>query len=209
MGAISLRYSSWLLPCCRHSLLQSIRSCPFLGKVNFCDNRHVQLQQLCHDIQNILNVYHSHDDSIFFSPILSRSASYLMVASVATESISLQFPLPDCGYHYGCYTQSHSMCKVQIVLQELQTVTFMLCIIAFHLFRKCYTLHLNNSKAKVYLCNHCGRVSIFLSRLIYCIINLANTLVLLLIPVYIPISTGKQIICPEWDCLWNGIFSIV
>ena len=60
------------------------------------------------------------------------------------------------GPIYCCDSWSGSMCKVHIVLQELQAVAIMLHIMAFQLSIKLVALHLNNSTANAYLCNQGG-----------------------------------------------------
>ena len=57
------------------------------------------------------------------------------------------------------------MCKVYIALQEFQVLTLMLHRMAFHLSFKVVALHLDKRTANTYLCNQCGTVSHFLSRL--------------------------------------------
>ena len=57
------------------------------------------------------------------------------------------------------------MCRAHIGLQQLQAVALMLHRMVFTLPGKVVALHLDNSTAKAYLCNQCGTVSSFLSRL--------------------------------------------
>ena len=68
-------------------------------------------------------------------------------------------PLSVCGSWSG------SLCRAHIALQELHTVTMMLCRMAFHLSGKVVALYLDNSTEKAYLCNQDGTISPFLSRL--------------------------------------------
>ena len=77
------------------------------------------------------------------------------------------------------------MYKVHFALQELQAVVLMLHKIPFWLSVKVAALHLDNSIAKVYLCNQVGTVSLFLFTLTYCILNLANKHSIKIIPAYI------------------------
>ena len=94
---------------------------------------------------------------------------------------------------------------VHIALQELQAVTLMLCKIAFQLSRKAVALHLDNSTAKAYLFSQDGTVSLFLSKLASCILNLINKNGITLIPTHIlthlnvetdNLSWGRFV--PEW-----------
>ena len=78
------------------------------------------------------------------------------------------------------------MCRAHIALQELQAIAMMLHGMAFHLSGKVVALHLDNSTAKVYLCNQGGTVSPFLSRLAYQILSLTHRHDITLIPAYIP-----------------------
>ena len=94
-----------------HSLLwtQPILVCQvisFLGKANFCANRHAQLCQLCCILEsNLLNVCLSliHFSFLYF---FSNSASTLEIVSVVTESDCLGKEYSRCGYCYGCYALS-------------------------------------------------------------------------------------------------------
>ena len=78
-----------------------------------------------------------------------------------------------------------SLCRTHIALQEFQAIAMMLCRMAFCLFGKVVALHLDNSTAKVYLCNQGGTVSPFLSRLACWILILTNKCGITLIPAYI------------------------
>ena len=78
------------------------------------------------------------------------------------------------------------MCRAHIALQELQEVAMMLHRLAFHLSGMVVALHLDDSIAKLYLCNHSGTVSPFLSRLACWIMSLINNQSITLIPLYIP-----------------------
>ena len=63
------------------------------------------------------------------------------------------------------------------------------------------TLHLDNSTAKVYLCNQGGTVSPFLSRLAYLILSLTDKHGITLIPAYIPTHLNVEADFLSWDCL--------
>ena len=89
------------------------------------------------------------------------------------------------------------MHKAHIALQELQSVAFMLCSLAFQLSGKVVALHLDNSSAQAYLCNQGVTVSLF-SRLACCIMNLADKCGITLIPAYIPAH-----LCVEMT-IWHG-----
>ena len=69
----------------------------FLGKANFCDNGHSQLQRLCCVIQSdMLTVYHS--PIHLFSPIyfsFSASCQLEWLSHLQQSPIPLQFLLPD------------------------------------------------------------------------------------------------------------------
>ena len=62
----------------------------------------------------------------------------------------------------------------------------MLQKMAFSLSGKVIALHLENSTANAYLCNHGGTGSPFLSRMACQILSLTNKQSITLIPVYIP-----------------------
>ena len=90
-------------------------------------------------------------------------------------------------------TWSGSICKVHISLQEFQAVELMLHKIASQVCHKVVAFHLDNSTAKVYLCNQCGMTLPFLSRLAHHILNLANKHGITLIPVYIPTYLSVEV----------------
>ena len=79
-----------------------------------------------------------------------------------------------------------SLCKVHITLQELLVVTLMLHEMAFHLSHELHVLHLDNSTAKVYLCNQGGTGSSFHSRQACHILHLAYMHGITVSPAYIP-----------------------
>ena len=91
---------------------------------------------------------------------------------------------------------SGSVCRVHIALQKLQAVALMLCQMALHLAGKVVVLHLDNTTVKAYLCNQCGTVSPFLSRLAFpylihvCTVSKA-----------IDINERTQICLPNKECL--------
>ena len=66
------------------------------------------------------------------------------------------------------------MCKLHIALQELLAVALMLHRRAFKLSGKVVALLLHNTTLKAYLCNQGGTASPFLSRIAFCILNLAD-----------------------------------
>ena len=68
----------------------------------------------------------------------------------------------------------------------------MLCKVAFWLSGKVVALHLDNSTAKAYLCNQDGTASTFLSRLAFCILNLADIHGITHIPAYLPIDVNVE-----------------
>ena len=95
------------------------------------------------------------------------------LSQLQQSPVPLQFPLPDVVIatdamptHWAFYFQgsglplspsgpwSGSMCRAHIALQELQAIAMMLCRMAVPLSGKVFALHLDNSTAKAYLCNH-------------------------------------------------------
>ena len=117
-------------------------------------------------------------------------------------------------------TWSGSLSRAHIALQELQAVAVMLRRMAFCLSGKVVALHLDNSTAKVYLCNQGGIVSPFLSRLACCILSLTDKHGITLLPAYIPTHLNVEAdflsrdhLLPEWHllpqvaqaafCLWG------
>ena len=79
---------------------------------------------------------------------------------------------------------------------------------AFWLSGKVVALHLDNGTDKEYLCNQGGTASLFLSKLAYCILNLANKHGITLIQhTNLPISMWKLTIYHGEGWFWNGTFS--
>ena len=66
---------------------------------------------------------------------------------------------------------------------------------AFHLSSKVVVLQLVNSTASAYLCDQHGRLSIFLSRLAYHILDLADKHAVTAIQVYIPTHFNRPTLC--------------
>ena len=84
----------------------------------------------------------------------------------------------------------------------------MLCRMAFYLSGKVVALHLDNSMTKAYLCNQCGTVTPFLSKLACQILSLTNKHGITLIPAYIPTHLNVEAdylsrdqMLPEWHLL--------
>ena len=77
------------------------------------------------------------------------------------------------------------MCKVHIVLQELQAAVLMLHKMAFWLSGKVVALCLDNGTAKAYLWKQGDTASFFLSRLTCHILNLAKKHGNTVIPAYL------------------------
>ena len=94
---------------------------------------------------------------------------------------------------------SGSFSRAHIALQELQAVAVMLHRMAFHLSGNVVVLHLDNSTAKVYLCNQGGTVSPFLSRLACRILSLTNRHGITLLPAYIPTHLNVEADFLSWD----------
>ena len=201
----------------------------FLGKTNFCTNGHSQLWCLCHVIQSdMLSVYHS-PTQLFSCVHFSLSSLHQLewLSTLQQSAVPLHFPLPDVVIandatptHWAFYFQgsglllsvsgawSGSLSRAHIALQELQAVAIMLCRMAFHLSGKVVALHLDNSTAKVYLCNQGGTVSPFLSRLACQILSLTDKHGITLLPAYIPIHLNVEAdflsrdrMLPEWHLL--------
>ena len=188
-------------------MLQSCKVKSFLGKANFCTNGHSQLRLLWHVIQSHMLVftilpYNYCHMFIFLFPLYVNWNGWLTYNKVL---VPLHFPLPDVVIatdatctHWAFYFQgsglplsvsgawSGSLSRAHIALQELQAVAIMLHRMAFCLSGKVVALHLDNSTAKVYLCNQGGTVSPFLSRLACQILSLTNKHGITLLPAYIP-----------------------
>ena len=196
------------------SLLQNehVTACKvlsFLGKAILCTNGHFQLWQLCQVIQS--DMFHvCYSPLHLFSPIHFPHSSLCQLEQLSQlqqSPVPLQFPLPDVVIatdamttHWTFYFQgsglhllvsgswSGSKCRHDIALQELQAIAMMLHGMAFHLSGKVAALHLDNSTAKVYLCNQDqgDTESPFLSRLACQILSLTDKHCMTLIPAYIP-----------------------
>ena len=167
---------------------QSIGSCPFQVRP-----LPIAVLVLCYSEWHVTCLPFSHPFIFSCSFLLFLITSTRTVISVATEPSSFAISTSWCGYatdamptHWTSYFQgsclplsvsgswSGSMCRAHIALQELQVIAMMLHRMASHLSGKVVTLHLVISTAKAYLCNQCGTVSPFLSRLACQILNLAN-----------------------------------
>ena len=169
----------------------------------------------------MLSVYHS--PSQLFSCVHFSISSLCQLEWLATLQqipIPLQFPLPDvviatnatptdwAFYFQGSWLPLSvngawpgSLCRAHIALQELQAVAVMLCRIVFCLSGKVVALHLDNSTAKAYLCNQCGTVSPFLSRLACHILSLTDKHGITLLPAYIPTHLNVEADYLSWDWL--------
>ena len=90
-----------------------------------------------------------------------------------------------------CRTWSGSIYNVHIALQEIQKSVLMLCRMAFS-SGNVVALHLDSSAAKAYLCNKESTMSLFLSRLACCILNLTNKHSITLIPAYMHTHLNVQ-----------------
>ena len=180
----------------------------------------------CHS-ESHASVYHSPIQllsHVHFS--LSSLCQLEWLANLQQSPVPLHFPLPDVVIatdatctHWAFYFQgsglplsvsgawSGSLSRAHIALQELQAVAIMLHRMAFCLSGKVVALHLDNSTAKVYLCNQGGTVSPFLSRLACQILSLTNKHGITLLPAYIPtVSMWRQIFCPRIGCFQSGTF---
>ena len=114
-------------------------------------------------------------------------------------------------------TWSGSMCKVHNALQGLLADALMWHKMAFMLSGKVVTLNLDNSTAKE--CSQVGTACLFLSRLAYNILNLADKHGTTLIPPYIPTNLIVEADCPsqgmlvlEWHllpCIAQAVFHLL
>ena len=130
---------------------------------------------------------------------LSSLCQLEQLSHLQQSPVPLQFPLPGVVIatdatptHWAFYFQgsglplsvssswSGSLCRAHIALREFQAM--ILHWMAFHLSGKMVALHLDNSTAKAYLCNQCGTVSPFLSRLACQIPSLTDKHGITLIP---------------------------
>ena len=206
---------------------------PFLGKANFCTNGHSQLWCLCRVIQShMLSVYHSPIQ--LFSHVqfsLSSLCQLEWLYKLQQSPVPLHFPPPvvviatDATHtHWAFYFQgsrlplsvsgawSGSLSGAHIALQELQAIAIMLHRMAFCLSGKVVALQLDNSTAKVYLCNQGGTVSPFLSRLACRRLSLTNKYGITLLPVYIPTHLNVEADFLSWDWMlpeWHLLPQVV
>ena len=121
---------------------------------------------------------------LLFPPCFPALHQLHNLTQVQQSLVPLQFPLPDVillcmlcpvshpfvfrDWVYLYLLVEHGevfMCKVHIALKEFQLALPMLCGMAFHLSGKVVALHLDNSTADAYLCDHGCTVSLLLSRL--------------------------------------------
>ena len=94
----TLRYDTWLLPCYRLHLLQSIRSCPFwVRSTFFFANSHAQLCHLhCVIESDMLNDYHSMAHLICsFDLSLWAQCQLWSSSQLHHHTVPLRFPLND------------------------------------------------------------------------------------------------------------------
>ena len=177
---------------------------------------------------DMLSVYHSPTQLFSYVHFSFSSLHQLeQLAKLQQSPVPLHFPLPDVVIatdatptHWAFYFQgsglplsvsgawSGSLARAHIALQELQAVTVMLCRMAFCLSGMVVALHLDNSTAKVYLCNQVGTVSPFLSRLACQILNLTDKHGITLLPAYIPTHLNVEAdflsqdrLFPKWHLL--------
>ena len=162
----------------------------------------------------ILPHNYSHMSIFLFPPYVKLE----WLSTLQQSPVLLHFPLPDVVIatdatptHWAFYFQgselplsihgawSGSLYRAHIALQELQAVAIMLCRMAFHLSGKVVALHLDNSTAKVYLCNQGGTVSPFLSRLACQILSLTDKHGIALLPAYIPTHLSVEADFLSWD----------
>ena len=157
-----LGISCWLIPCCRHSLLLSVRSCVFWQGQFLCQNTSTALP--------IVMSFRMTCWMLSFPTHLNFSFQLCLIFGNCCSCNGVLFPcdftLPDMiitmdatPSHWALYFQgsglplslsetwSGSMCKASIALQELMMVVLMLHRIAFNLTSKVVSLHLDNSIA--------------------------------------------------------------
>ena len=180
-----------------HSLLQRHSMAVWqvmssLGKANFCVSGHFQLGggvvlfRVTHwmfIIVQLICVLHF----TFQIQLCMSSVDCLAVA----ESCSLTVPSSRWSYCHGCHPHSwnllfsgfcitfvHEWPLVMLCVQASYCLTgassLILHRMAFQLPGKVVALQLDNCTAKMYLCNQCGTVSVFLSRLACYILNLPS-----------------------------------
>ena len=123
------------------------------------------------------------------------------------------FIFRDLGYLYWLVVPGQVPCVgAHIALQQLQAVAVMLHRMAFCLSGKVVALHLDNSTTKVYLCNQCGTVSSFLSRLACQILSLTNKHGITLLLAYIPTHLNVKADFLSWGQLlleWHLLPQVV
>ena len=163
------------------TLLQSIRSNPFRQghflcqwPLKNCGNCVVSFRVTCWLFTTLLPTC----SLLSFFPF--HLSSTRVVISFATEHSSLAIPFPDViiatdamPTHWAFYFQdsglplsvsgswSGFMCRAHIALQDLQAVSMLMCRMVFHLPGKVDALNLDNSPAKLYLCNQGSTISPF------------------------------------------------
>ena len=156
--------------------------------------------------------------SLFLSLFFLALHQFQRLSQLQQCLVCLQFPLPWCGYCYGCYTKSLGLlfwgfwvtliiqwnlirfCVWYIALQKLQAITLMLCRMAFSLCGKVDTLHLGNNSAITYLYNLGDMLHLFLFKLACYISYVANMHGITLIPVYMHI----HLIVEDSYLSWEG-----
>ena len=148
---------------------------PFLGRANVCANGYAQHSHFCVSFRVTCWMFIILWFTCFCSSYLffSNSASTSKIVSVASgvqfhsdflfpDMVLLLILCPVIGPFYFQISElplscsrvwSGSMCKIDIILQELRTVLLMLQRMAFDLLCKVVSVHLDNSTIKAYLCN--------------------------------------------------------
>ena len=155
---------------------------------------------------------------------LLQPCSYFVDCQLQHCLVLLWFPLPyvvitldDPCVYWTFYFQvsrlplsfyriwSGSISNVSIALEELQAVVVLLCRMVFCLSGKVVPLYLDNSTAKVYLCNEGDSVSVMLYIIACDSLNLAEkhsiTLILSYLHTYVDVEANSQF---EGEWFKNG-----
>ena len=197
-------FNTWWISWLYHALLlwQPVIVCQgmsSLGKTKFCANGHVQLCQLCDVIQgDKLNV---NDFPANFSLCLNflfpAQHKLLRLSKVNQGQVPLWFHLPDVLITTGAIPTNHWPFIFRILGFPYLVVSpnLLLCagfilscrnsrLLCLCCINKMVDLYLDNSTAKVYLCNQDSTVSLFLSRLACHTLNLPKKHGITPIPAY-------------------------
>ena len=164
---------------------------PFVGKANQCPKRHAQLHCLCCVTQS--NNMHSSFPALHQIWKLSQCQQ---------NPVPLQFPLPGLITTINvmpCHLAFYFWILVYLIILHRLVRAYVQCLHSFpcatghcaNTIENCFclsgtvvALHLENSSSKAKLCSWGGTVSLFLSRLACCILNLVSKHGITLITTY-------------------------